>query len=58
VDQGGKFWVVGFGIADLTKVLYLKLLVHLFSFQKEMAPFVSSLELEFARHHQPMIGKQ
>lgn len=47
----------GLQLVCWAKAIELKLRLHVYSFPPEMAPFVSSFELPFARALNPMIGK-
>jgi hypothetical protein len=48
----------GLQLACWAKGIGLRLRVHVVEFEEEMAPFVSSLELDYSRDFRPLIGKQ
>jgi hypothetical protein len=48
----------GLQLVHWAKAIGLRLYVHVVEFEVEMAPFVSSFELDFSRQYQPLIGKQ
>ncbi len=48
----------GLQLACWAPTINLKLKLHIFIFDKDMEPFISSLELPFSRSLSPMIGKQ
>lgn len=48
----------GLQLCHWAKGLNLKLRVHIYEFQKEMADFISSFELKFSNEYRPLIGKQ
>ena len=48
----------GLQLVCWAKEIKLELQLHVFQFEKEMAPFIGSLELPFSRSLNPMIGMQ
>jgi hypothetical protein len=48
----------GLQLCHWAKDLQLKLKVHIFAFEEEMKPFISSFELEFSKEYKPLIGMQ